>query len=49
MTSPKQILGFWWEGSLSHPVIITALYLNKPEGYQEPCKEVGYQNLPSGI
>ena len=41
LPDPQPILGRYPRGSLTHPMLITAFYLVRPEGHQEPRSEVG--------
>ena len=39
LAAPRTILDCYWGESLTHPILITAFYLFRPKGHQEPREE----------
>lgn len=44
LAAPRPTMGHWREGSPTYPILITMLYLIRPEGHWEPINEAGSKN-----
>ena len=41
LAAPRSTLGHHWEGSFTHPMLITAFSYFRPKGHREPRDELG--------